>query len=599
MPKKDLDENRIIGEILIKQGLVSREQVMSALYVQNDKPHLRIGEILLSMGLITIEQLDRILHEHLSHQFIGSLLLSQGFIDQEQLATAMALQDKTNRRLGEILIEQGYITEFQLSRLLEKQRLLRKPMLTDVDGRQEGFKKKTKIIATLGPASSSHETIRAMIEQGVNLFRLNFSHGSHEDHKQNIERIRRVADQLGETVGILQDIQGPKIRIGEVEGGEVELKVGAQFRLVSKSLVATAAVASVSYERLGQDIPEGSTVLLDDGKVELRVTEAAEDGIITEVKVGGPLRPRKGVNFPGTTLGVSCVTDKDKEDLKFGAGQDVDWVAASFVQTPDDILDVKKYLADLGSKTPVIAKIETHEAVYRLQEIIAVADGVMVARGDLGVEFNSEDVPLIQKQIIRQANIAGRPVITATQMLDSMVNSPRPTRAEASDVANAILDGTDAVMLSNETAAGNFPVEAVSTMKRIIEKVEDTELWAGVPESHVHSQLSEAIAAAATRLSLEVNATAIVVPSYCGATARLVRKHKPRCLIVATSSDATVCRQMTLLWGVYPMQMEEAAEGALHPETIPRGTSSELNSTPRSPRATMTPSATAIISCSL
>jgi pyruvate kinase len=571
----ELDDNRIIGELLITRGLVSRDQVTSALFIQVEKPHLRIGEILLSMGILTIEQLDRTLREHLSQQFIGSLLLSNGFISQEQLSQAMAIQDETGRRLGEILVDLKHVTEYQLKTLLERQRQLRRPMMAETVGLKSA-KKKTKLVATLGPSCSDEATIEQMIAAGVNLFRLNFSHGQHSDHKSNIDRVRAVAGRLGETVGILQDIQGPKIRIGEVTDGEVQLVQGSTFKLVPRPVVATAEIASVTYPRLLEDIAVGSVVLLDDGHLELCVEEVTDEALVTRVKVGGPLRPRKGVNFPGSPLGISILTDKDKADLEFGTKCGVDWVAASFVQSAADVLEVKEVLRGYGSRTPVVAKIERPQAVYSLQEILAVADGIMVARGDLGVELHSEDVPMTQKQIIRASNIAGRPVITATQMLDSMISSPRPTRAEASDVANAIIDGTDAVMLSNETAAGKYPVEAVATMRRIIEKAEDVERPHHLTDPDAQRQMSEAITLAAVHLASEIAAKAIIVPSYSGTTARLVSHFRPRCLIVATSSDLQVCRQMTLAWGVYPLHLEGQSSETMHPGTVPLGISKGL-----------------------
>lgn len=569
MVVKVADENRIVGELLVAKGIISREQVSSALAIQEDKPHLRIGEILLSMGLITIEQLDRILREHLSQQFIGSLLLSNGFISQEQLANAMALRERTSRRLGEIFVELGYVTEYQLNMLLEKQRVMRRPTMSGDDSNRK-LAKKTKLIATIGPSCKTDDNIRQLIQEGANLFRLNFSHGEHADHADAVSRVRKVAAELGETVGIIQDIQGPKIRIGEVEGGEVVLENGARFELVVEPTLATARRASVSYARLLEDIKPGALILIDDGKLELDVVGVEDDALVTRVRTGGSLKPRKGVNFPGSVLGISVLTDKDKSDLRAGIEMGIDWVAVSFVQTAEDIKEVRSFIQKNGGNTPLIAKIETHEAVYNLQEILGVADGVMVARGDLGVEFPTEDVPLIQKQIIRQANIAGKPVITATQMLDSMVQAPRPTRAEASDVANAILDGTDAVMLSNETAAGKYPIQAVQTMRRIIEKTEQAES-ARMARDGVESQkqLPEAIVSAATRLVSEVGAAAIVVPSYRGASARLVANFRPQCVVIATSSNIDVCRQMTLIWGVYPLHLEEdAADEELHPHSI-------------------------------
>jgi pyruvate kinase len=560
-----LDENRILGELMVSKGLVTRDQVESALFIQTGKPHLRLGEILMSMGLITIEQLDRVLREHLAHQFIGSLLLSNGFISQEQLGEAMAIQDRTGERMGAVIVGLGYVTQDQLERLLERQSLLRRPAMSDAQ-RLRRHQKRTKLVATVGPSCNADEMLRALMAAGVNVFRLNFSHGEHAEHRTAVERIRQLSGDLGHTIAILQDIQGPKIRIGEVEGGEVTLAAGSSFTLQPTPCLANAHAASVTYPRLLEDVKPGATVLLDDGRIELAVEDVSDTALRTRVKVGGPLRPRKGVNFPGSTLGISILTEKDRADLAFGAQIGVDWVAASFVQRAADVLEVKQALADLGRKTPVIAKIERREAVYNLQEILGVADGVMVARGDLGVEMNAEDVPLIQKQIIRQANIYGRPVITATQMLDSMIHAPRPTRAEASDVANAILDGTDAVMLSNETAAGKYPLEAATTMATIIEKTEQLERPVRADAEGQH-ELAEALTSAACQLASEVNAAAIIVPSFSGATARLVSRFRPRCVILSTSSSQAVCRQMALHWGLYPLHVEDEGE-VLRPSTV-------------------------------
>jgi pyruvate kinase len=560
------DDNRIIGELLVKKSFVTLEQVQSALLIQSDKPHLRIGEILLSMGLITIEQLDTILSEHLSHQFIGALLLSQGFISQEQLANATAVQESSNRRFGEILLELGYVTDYQLNRLLNTQRMLRKPRneFCQLFGRY----KKTKIVATLGPACSSDETVCAMINAGVNIFRINFSHGAYKDHQENIERVRRVAAKMRTTVGILQDIQGPKIRIGEVTGGKVQLQAGELIKFLPGDGPCNEQQCYVLYDRLLQDIQPGASVLIDDGRIEAIVEEVTGEALLARIKNGGPLSSKKGVNFPGSYIHISVLTPKDRKDLVFGIEAGVDIVAASFIQTARDVADVKEFLQSNGSKTPVIAKIETREAVRTLQEILGVADGVMVARGDLGVEFPSEDVPLIQKQIIGQAIIAARPVITATQMLDSMVNSPRPTRAEASDVANAIIDGTDAVMLSNETAVGKYALEAVETMCRIIHKAEAMEGRHKYVEAETQRDIIEAITSAATHLASDVGAAAIIVPSMSGSAARLISRFRPRTLIIASSSDERICRQMMLLWGVYPLHLQGGDSERMHPQTM-------------------------------
>ncbi|MBU6428858.1 MAG: pyruvate kinase [Cyanobacteria bacterium REEB65] len=420
-------------------------------------------------------------------------------------------------------------------------------------------RKGTKIVATLGPASSDPEIIRRLLLAGVDVFRLNFSHGTHDTHRDNILKIRRVAREEGRTVAILQDIQGPKIRIGEVRGDIVELKAGQAFTLTPKEVEADETRAHVSFPRLAEDIKPGDRVLIDDGLLELRVMAIEADELRCRVVVGGPLRPHKGVNFPGATLKISVMTDKDKVDLQFGAEHGVDWVAASFIQQAQDVLEVKDYLAQFGKRTPIVAKIERREAVAALRDIVLVSDGVMVARGDLGVEIPVEDVPLVQKEIIRCCNLEGKPVITATQMLDSMIHNPRPTRAEASDVANAILDGTDAVMLSNETAAGQYPVEAVEMMTRIVLQTERSIQPVERPELQAHyvRPVQDAIAHAATAMAPELGAAAIITATHSGSSARMVSKYRPSCPVIAASISDQVCRQLALVWGVVPVYVPE------------------------------------------
>lgn len=429
-------------------------------------------------------------------------------------------------------------------------------------------RRSTKIVATLGPASASEEVIGQMIAAGVDVFRFNFSHGTHEAHLEHLERVRRQAREAGRHVALLQDIQGPKIRIGELQEDRAILVPGQTFVLTTRSQVGDERMASVSYPRLTEDLAPGARILLDDGLLELVVVEVQPEALVTRVVVGGVLLPRKGVNFPGRALKISILTEKDKEDLAFGAEHGFDWVAASFVQQASDVLEVKDYLLGLGKHTPVIAKIERGEAVQVLSEIVTVADGVMVARGDLGVEVPVEDVPLIQKQIIRACNLAGKPVITATQMLDSMIHNPRPTRAEASDVANAILDGTDAVMLSNETAIGAYPLVAVETMARIASKVEHGARPPERPELEAHTArpVQDAIAHAATRMVPELNASAIVVATHSGSSARFVSKYRPACPILAASASPETCRRMALLWGVVPVRLsrETSFDGCFH-----------------------------------
>ena len=326
------------------------------------------------------------------------------------------------------------------------------------------LKRRTKIVATIGPATQSEEIITDLIKAGVTTFRLNFSHGDHKDHQERIKTIRKVSEKLDLDIGILQDLQGPKIRLGRFKDGPVKVKKGDKFSLTSNEVVCTNSIANVTYNKLAQEVTSGKRILLDDGKIEMIVEKVDIGNNLLECKVtvGGVLSNNKGVNFPDVQLSVKALTDKDIEDLEFGLTAGVDWIALSFVRNPSDINEIKNLINKNGHSIPVVAKIEKFEAIDQIDSILPLCDGVMVARGDLGVEMPAEEVPLLQKELIRKANTLGIPIITATQMLDSMASNPRPTRAEVSDVANAILDGTDAVMLSNETAVGDYPVEALS-----------------------------------------------------------------------------------------------------------------------------------------
>jgi len=549
-------ESTEIGSLFVRQKIITPTQLQSALALQQQKPHLRIGEILLSLNMISMEQLDTVLKKHLSTQMLGNLLLSKGLINAEQLSKTLEIHHQTGQRLGEIVIELGFITPYQLTQILDRQQAYRNLGWEDNPQRNSQLRK-AKIIATLGPSCSDEHSMRQFIRDGVNVFRFNFSHGDHASHQKNITLLRQIAAEEAQIIALLQDIQGPKIRIGDVENGEANLTAGSRFNLQPETMLANSHTASVSYPRLLQDIIPGASILIDDGRIELRVREVTDSALITEVLNDGALKPRKGVNFPGSMLSISVLTEKDKIDLKFGVEQDFDWVAASFIQTANDILDVRQEITQHGGDIPIIAKIERQEAVKNLQEILAVTDGVMVARGDLGVELPTEDVPIIQKQIICQARLMGKPVITATQMLDSMVTSPRPTRAEASDVANAILDGTDAVMLSNETAAGNYPIEAVQMMRRIIQKTESAPR-SSPNESLPASQrsLPEAIAIAAVQMITAIDGRAILVHSQYGDTARLIARYRPNCHIIAPSALPQACRRMSLIWGVYPVLID-------------------------------------------
>lgn len=416
---------------------------------------------------------------------------------------------------------------------------------------------RTKIVATIGPATNQPEVLKALIEAGATTLRLNFSHGTHAEHQRCVRLIRQTAFELNQPVGILQDLQGPKIRLGRFETGSVIVNKGDSFTLTSRPIVGTQFISCVTYDLLAEEVPAGSRILLDDGRVEMRVEEV--DRVAKElhcrIVVAGVLSDNKGVNFPGVYLSIKALTDKDRQDLMFGLDQGVDWVALSFVRNPQDILEIKDIISSAGKQVPVIAKIEKHEAIDQMEAVLALCDGVMVARGDLGVELPAEDVPILQKRLIATANRLGIPVITATQMLDSMVSNPRPTRAEVSDVANAILDGTDAVMLSNETAVGKYPVEAVATMARIATRIEQEQALAAIPPSYQDPKRSvpNAISQAVSQIAEQLGAAAIMTLTKTGSTARNVSKFRPQIPILAVTPHVDVARQLQLVWGVKPL----------------------------------------------
>ena len=421
--------------------------------------------------------------------------------------------------------------------------------------------RKTKIVATLGPSTDTLEIIEQLIREGVNVFRMNFSHGTHEDHLRRLNHVREACRNLGANVAVLQDLQGPKIRIGDVENGAAPLKAGQRFELGNTPVVATSERASVSYPYLLEDIPVGSRVLIDDGNIEMVTVELTETALICEVIHGGMLKPRKGVNFPDVSLQIAALSDKDRRDMEFAIQHQLDFVAVSFVQRPADIMETKDFLASRGANIPVIAKIERQEGINNIVAIIDIADGVMVARGDLGVEIPAEDVPLAQKHIIRLCNEAGKPVITATQMLDSMIQNPRPTRAEASDVANAILDGTDAVMLSNETAAGEYPLQAVRTMHKIALVIETEMSKKFTGKLPVGAQnIAASVGAAACQMAHYLHATAIISATMGGSIIRQIAKHRPPVLIVCASPHERTLKVMSLVWGVYCVAIQQAED---------------------------------------
>lgn len=413
---------------------------------------------------------------------------------------------------------------------------------------------KAKIVATLGPATSDRATLRRLIETGLDVARLNFSHGSWEDHKRMFEMVHEEANALGTTVGILADLCGPKIRVGHLRGGQARLEEGRRFTLTTRDIEGDEAGVSTSYEELPRDVRPDDRILLDDGLIELVVRSVEEEDVICEVVVGGVLKDKKGMNIPGTPLSTPALTDKDRGDLAFARELGVDYFALSFVRRPEDVVEAKQLAGDI----PVIAKIEKPEAVLRLDEIIAVADGLMVARGDLGVEAGAEKVPLIQKRIVHDAAVQGLPVIVATQMLDSMIRNPRPTRAEVSDVANAVLDGADALMLSGETASGAYPIRALEEMSAVIAEVEGSEVFHKRPVRPRIDEysFSNAIARAAVEASKNLGLKALAVYSETGHSAALTSAARPQSAIVAFSRHPGVLRRLTLRWGVMPVRAD-------------------------------------------
>ena len=418
--------------------------------------------------------------------------------------------------------------------------------------------RRTKIVATIGPATESKQVLRQLIEAGATTFRLNFSHGDHEDHAERIITIRQVAQEMGVHIGILQDLQGPKIRLGRFEAGPISLATGDGFTLTSRQVICNQSIATVTYDKLAEEVHNGCRILLDDGRVEMVVerVDQADRSLHCRVTVGGVLSNNKGVNFPDVQLSIRALTPKDRRDLAFGLQQGVDWVALSFVRNPSDMQEIRDLIQSHGCNTPVVAKIEKFEAIDSIDAILPLCDGVMVARGDLGVEMPAEEVPLLQKELIRKANSLGIPIITATQMLDSMASCPRPTRAEVSDVANAILDGTDAVMLSNETAVGDYPVEAVATMARIARRIE-RDYPLRILDGQMATTIPNAISQAVSSIARQLNAAAILPLTKSGSTARNVSKFRPSTPILAITSEETVARQLQLVWGVNPLLIAE------------------------------------------
>ncbi|MBI2954024.1 MAG: pyruvate kinase [Chloroflexi bacterium] len=420
--------------------------------------------------------------------------------------------------------------------------------------------RRTKIVCTIGPASKSDDVLREMIMSGMDVARINFSHGDRTTQAAYISSVRRLAMEQGQTIAVLQDLQGPRVRIGPIKGGQAFLSPGQTVVLTVRPVAGDAREVSVLGADLSKDVRPGNRILIEDGLIELVVEEVHPGETACRVVVGGPLGAHKGINIPDVTISVPTITDKDRQDMAYGVKQGVDFVALSFVRTADDVKEARKLLTSLGSDAPIIAKIEKHEAISDIDSIVEAVDGVMVARGDLGVEIPLEQVPLVQKSIIHKCNLAGKPVITATQMLNSMIENPRPTRAEASDIANAILDGTDAAMLSGETAIGRYPVASVRTMAKIAVEAEQALPFAHLmqePRPTPAASITDAISQATVEIAHELGARAIVTMTASGFTARMIAKYRPKTpILVATPNEKTRVR-LALTWGVQsPLRKE-------------------------------------------
>lgn len=416
---------------------------------------------------------------------------------------------------------------------------------------------RTKIVATLGPASNNTHTIREMVKMGMSVARLNFSHGSYDQHAETINNLRKISRELDTPITILQDLQGPKIRVSPLPQGEIPLDEGEELTLIPHAEYhEQTRTVGIDYPYLAEEAVTGAQILLDDGLLELEIKEIKENAVRCVVVEGGVLKSRKGVNIPSLDLRLPSMTAKDKEDLAFGLSLGVDWVSLSFVRTADDIRSLKKFIREhCDLQVPVIGKIEKPQAIDHLDEIVDECDGVMVARGDLGVEMSPEKVPMLQKRIIRACNQRGIPAITATQMLDSMIRSPRPTRAEASDVANAILDGTDAVMLSGESAVGKYPVKAVKMMAKIARQIEPEAEFVNYPPSETDE--THALTEALNTIDRLVELRCITAFTSSGYTARLASKERPRALVVAFTTNRDVYHRLNLIWGVKPILIKD------------------------------------------
>ena len=421
--------------------------------------------------------------------------------------------------------------------------------------------RRTKLVCTIGPSTSSPEMIEELIRSGMNVVRLNFSHGTHEIHKKNIETIRELSHKLKISIPILMDLQGPKIRVGRMKGEGAQLETHSYVKLTPEDIEGDSEIIPIDYPNLAEDVKQGNTILMDDGLMELKIVKITDGDITARVINGGFLKTRKGVNLPDVKTSISAITEKDERDLEFGLEHGVDFVAISFVRSASDVQDLISKVRVKGSNAGIIAKIEKPEALDEIDDIIQQADGIMVARGDLGIEIASERVPLIQKDIIDRCKTEGKPVITATQMLESMMNNPRPTRAESSDVANAVLDGTDAVMLSGESAAGKYPIEAVRTIDKICRNIEAKtdsiyHTLEFVQPEWREKQVVESLSFSCVSVGEAVEARLIATITHSGTTARRIAKFRPRVPVIAFTESVEVRRQLNLVWGVTSIQLD-------------------------------------------
>ncbi len=417
--------------------------------------------------------------------------------------------------------------------------------------------KRTKIVCTLGPASDKEETLRELINNGLNVCRFNFSHGTHEEHKVRMDLVKKVRADLGQPIAILLDTKGPEIRTGDFDLPEVLLEEGQKFTIAMDEVLGNKEKCTVTYKYLSKDVVSGDTILIDDGLIGLTVDEVKGDEILCTVQNSGVVKNHKGVNVPGVKINLPALTDKDISDIEFGIAQGIDYIAASFVRKASDVLAIKEVLENNNAThIQIISKIENQEGVDNIDSILNVSDGIMVARGDLGVEIPTEEIPIAQKMMIKKCNEVGKPVITATQMLDSMIRNPRPTRAEVTDVANAIYDGTDAIMLSGETAAGKYPAEAVKTMATIAKRIERTIDYNQLLKKRKIADITvtNAISHATCTTATDLNAASIITFTSSGHTARMVSKFRPQCPIIATTEDEGVMRRLALTWGVYTVK---------------------------------------------